>query len=131
MQFNFGKLALASAAMAVLSVASLPAMAESATLKVPFNFTVGAKECPAGVYSVQRDSSGNLVTLQSKETSQIFTWIAGIYTDTNPRKVILKFDADGQDHALRSVQYGQVVTGRLDKKSRKTEDISVQGMPGQ
>ncbi len=64
---------LAPAAMAAAALATNTAMAE--TLKVPFTFTVDGKDFPAGLYSVQRQSSQNLVTLISKDASQSFTWV--------------------------------------------------------
>lgn len=103
MRFKLGTLILALAAVAL---ATIPAVAATSTiLKVPFSFTVDGKECPAGLYSVQRDSSPNMVRLQSKDASQSFTWIAGSSAATKGDRVILSFDQLGQTHVLRSIQY--------------------------
>ena len=102
---------LAPAAMAAAALATNTAMAE--TLKVPFTFTVDGKEFPAGLYSVQRQSSHNLVTLTSRDASQSFTWgVAPGDPAPTDTAVTLRFS---EAHALRSVQYGPLITPRLDK----------------
>jgi hypothetical protein len=132
MRINLSTLVLASAAMATVALTAIPAMASATTtVKVPFSFTVDGKECPAGVYSVQRDSPGNVVRLLSKDASQSFSWIAGWSADKDGNRVVLSFDQLGQTHLLRSVQYGPLATPRLDKKSIKSEDISPRDVLGQ
>ena len=105
---------LAPAVMAAAALATNTAMAE--TVKVPFNFTFDGKDLPAGYYSVKREMSQNMVTLRSNATSQSFTWIIApgdpAPTDT---AVTLRFSELGETHALRSVQYGPLITPRLDK----------------
>ena len=117
-------LALAPAAMAAAALATNTAMAE--TLKVPFTFTVDGKDFPAGLYSVQRQSQ-NLVTLISKDASQSFTWVVApgdpAPTDT---AVTLRVDELGQDHVLQSVQYGPLITPRLDKGAMPTRIVTGQ-----
>jgi hypothetical protein len=128
MRFKFSTLVLASTALAA-ALATIPAVAEtSTTLNVPFSFTVDGKILPAGEYSIARDR--NFVRLQGKDGSQRFTWIAAP-TATEEHKVILKFDPQGETRALQSVQYGPMITTTLDRKSRKSEDLSPQYMPGQ
>ena len=128
MRSKFSIFVLASTALAA-TLATLPAVAEtSTTLNVPFSFTIGGKILPAGEYSVARDR--NFVRLQCKDGSQRFTWIAAP-SATEEKKVILKFDPQGQTHALQPVQYGPLVATTLDKKSRKAEEMSPQSMPGQ
>jgi hypothetical protein len=125
MKIRFSALVLASAAIAVTSMAAVPAMAATSTkLNVPFNFTVNGRSLPAGEYSVVRDDTRNFVRLQGKDESQSYAWF-GHSTEINSDRVTLKFDADDQ-HALQSVQYGALVTSRLDKKSRKAEHTAVQ-----
>jgi hypothetical protein len=105
---------VAPAAMAAAALATNTAMAE--TLKVPFTFTVNGKNFPAGIYLVKRQNSQNLVTLISKDASQSFTWVAAP-GDPGPTDtaVTLRFSELGERHALRSVQYGPLITPRLDK----------------
>jgi hypothetical protein len=130
MRSKFSTLFLASAALAAVALATVPAEAEtSTTLNVPFSFTVGGQSLPAGTYSVQRDSSGNFLRFQGKDASQSFVWLANPGA-THGDRVILKFAGQGQTHVLQSVQYGPFVTNRLDKKKRNTEDLSPQAMPG-
>jgi hypothetical protein len=132
MRIKFSTLVLASAALAAVGLATIPAVAAtSTTLNVPFSFIVNGQSLPAGEYSVERDDSGNFLRLQAKkDPSRNFVWVAEAAASRTDR-VILKFDPQGPTHVLQSVQYGPVVTIRLDRKTRKTEDITPQTMPGQ
>ena len=128
MQSKFSTFVLASTALAA-ALATLPAVAAtSTTLNVPFSFTVGGKILPAGEYSVERDL--NFVRLKGKDGSQRFTWIA-VPAAAEENKVVLKFDPQGQTHALQSIQYGPLVTSTVDRKSKKAEEVSPQYTPGQ
>ena len=128
MRSMFSTFVLASTALAA-ALSTLPAVAEtSTTLNVPFSFTVGGKILPAGEYSVERDR--NFVRLKGKDGSQRFTWIA-VPAAAEENKVVLKFDPQGQTHALQSIQYGPLVTSTVDRKSKKAEEVSPQYTPGQ
>jgi hypothetical protein len=130
MRSKFSTLVLASAALAAVALATIPAVAEtSTTLNVPFSFTVNGQSLPAGTYSVQRDIPGNFLTLKGRDASQRFAWPA-LPGATRSDRVILTFDGQGQTHVLQSVQFGPLVTSRIGKKNRKTEDMSPQDMPG-
>jgi len=124
-------LVLAPAVLAAAVLASNVASAE-ALVKVPFNFTVAGKVCPAGLYSVDRDNIGTMVTLRSKDAPRSFSWVVtpGDPAPTDSR-VVLRFDAQGQTHALRNVQYGSVITSRLDKKTVDTERVPALIVQGQ
>ena len=121
MRTILGKLVLTSAVMAAAAFVTTSAMAE-ATLNVPFSFTVGKKTCPAGYYVVHQDVAHSLVTLRSNGSAQSFTWVLAP-GDPSPTdsKIVLKFDAQGEAYSLRSVQYGPLATGRLDKKTIENE----------
>ncbi|MGA2537324.1 MAG: hypothetical protein ABSF53_15005 [Terracidiphilus sp.] len=126
MQTKFRTLVLASAALAAVALASIPAMASTAkTLKVPFNFTVQGKSFPAGEYLVTRNDLGTMVEIQSKDYAHNFTWLAEA-TGTDPYHVALSFDVDGQDHILRSIKFGRLQSPPLVKKAKKGEDITPQ-----
>jgi hypothetical protein len=122
MRSNLRNILLTPAFLVAAGLATNNATAQN--LKVPFSFNVAGKECPAGVYSVQRDGLGSLVTLRSNASGRSFTWIIA---PGNPSplatQVVLTFDEDGQTHTLRSVQYGSWVTSPLDrsKASKKWE----------
>jgi hypothetical protein len=117
MKSIFSRSVLAAAAMAAVALVATSAVAET-TLKVPFNFTAGDKVLSAGYYTVTHDDTGSFVTLARKGTSDIVTYVVGPgAADPNDRKVSLKFDTVGDAHVLQSIQYGAVVTSRLDKKS--------------
>jgi hypothetical protein len=131
MRSKLSTFVLASAALAAVALSTIPAMAStSKTLTVPFSFTVNGKNLPAGEYYVVRDDTQHFVGLQSQHSSQSFLWIANP-SATRTDRVILKFDSQGNTHVLQSIQYGPLVTSRLDRKSRKTEDVSPQSAPGQ
>lgn len=116
MQSKFPTSILASAILAVAALATIPAVAETtATVKVPFNFTVAGHNLPAGDYSVERDLRGVFVRLQSQQTAQSFVWVASP-SSTKTAAASLTFDQEGQNYTLRSVQSGPVVTSRLDRK---------------
>jgi len=126
MKFRFSALVLASAAIAATSMAAVPAMAAtSTTLNVPFSFTVHGRSLPAGEYSVMRDDTGHFLRLQGKDASQSYLWIANP-SATNTDRVVLSFDGEDSALSLQSVQYGPLVTSRLDRKSRKAEHASQQ-----
>ncbi len=122
MRFRLSTLILVPAVMAAAALAINPAMAETARVKVPFSFTVAGKTLPAGVYSVEWSTPGNFVSLQGKDASQTFTWVANP-SATKGDHVVLRFDEQGQTHALQSIQYRELETSRLDK-TKKNESIS-------
>jgi len=125
MRNTFSKFILAPAIMASAALATIPAMAATATVTVPFEFNIAGQTLPAGVYSVQHDSVGNLVTLQSQQTSQSFAWIASPTSDAKSTSVSLKFDQLGNSFTLHSAQAGPLVTAPLDKKTAASERMSI------
>jgi len=130
MKFNFFSPILASVVLTAAAVTAIPAMAATSTIKVPFNFTIDGKACPAGEYSVQLDSHSRLVKLQSLTSPKSFIWTVRA-ADQNNGSVVLKFDEQSQTHALRSIQYGSAVTGQIGNgKIGKTEDISAGSAEG-
>ncbi len=72
---------LAPAILAAAALAGNVAAAET-TLKVPFNFSVAGKSMPAGYYTVQRDSSGNIVSLRGRDAEHSST---GFSRPASPR----------------------------------------------
>jgi hypothetical protein len=117
MKSIFSKFVLAPAVLAAGVLAANSAMAET-TVKVPFNFTAGGKVCPAGYYTVEKQTSGSFVTLVHKGYPETFTWVVGPGTvDPTDTKVALKFDQSGSAHVLQAIQYGSLMTSRLDKKT--------------
>lgn len=131
MRSKFSTFVLASAALAAVALATIPAVAAtSTTLNVPFSFTVGGHSLPAGLYSVQQDLSGGILRLQSRDGSRSFSSIA-IPSEKNGDRAVLRFNTVGQTHVLEFIQSGPLITPKLDKKTRKAEDLSPQTLPGQ
>ena len=121
MKTNLRAFVLASAAVLVAAAATIPAVAEtSATLRVPFNFTVYGRTFPAGDYAVVRSPNLAFLRLQSKNSFEGYSWIA-TPSETKRDRVVLLFN--GESHALQSVQFGTVISPRLDKKSKEKESV--------
>ncbi|QNI31409.1 hypothetical protein H7849_20380 [Alloacidobacterium dinghuense] len=122
MQSILHRIAIAPAVIMVATLAASPAIAETTGIKVPFGFEVAGKTFPAGDYSIRRDNRDGFVTLASKESSQSFTSIIGPGSPSPLEyKIALKFDLVGQTHLLQSIQYGTMITSKLDKKALESE----------
>lgn len=118
MKLNFRTLVLAPVALAVVAFTAQSAMA-AATVKVPFSFTVNGKECPAGLYSVNRDSSKHIVNVHSVNGTETFNWVLNPVDKsrdtTDENRVTLRFEEAGDGHALKFVQFGSESTAELNK----------------
>jgi len=120
---------MASAVLAGAALASHVAMAES-TVNVPFSFKVDGKICPAGQYSVERDSQHNTVILRSKQAPIGYNWILTTGDENRASTdVRLKFSQNDRDFTLQSVDYGRQSTHRLDGAKHTSRDLEriVQG----
>ena len=130
MRSTLRSLALAPVLMAAAALA-LPNVAAAETLKVPFQFTADGKVFPAGNYRVEEGAARNLITLRSADGSRGYTWITRPGgSDGAGHLVILKFDRWQDRHALRSIQYDNQVTPRLDKHTAPGEEVSVSATIG-
>ena len=128
MKLSVRNLVIASAMMAAVAVTTTSAMAAT-TVKVPFSFTVDGKICPAGTYTVDKDVNTRIITLQGKQAPQSFKWVLGPANNVAAdSKVTMSFDEVGKTHALKSVQYGSMVTAKIGSK---THEISTHADQGQ
>ncbi len=122
------KLFLASAVAATAALATQNALAAT-SVNVPFSFTVDGKICPPGLYNVAHNPTSSVVTLTNNDGHRNFSWVMApgepAPTDT---RVILSFDTEGQSHALRSVQYGHLITSQIDRKRHTEERPASAGM---
>jgi hypothetical protein len=124
------KFILAPAVMAAAALATTTAKAET-TLKVPFSFTVQGKTWPAGLYAVKKDGNPNRVMLYSKDGPKEFAWvICPGQADPTDTRIVLKFDASGDTHALQSIQYGPMITPRLDRGWSEIERLTASASHG-
>ena len=107
------------------------ALAATATLNVPFDFTANGKICPAGIYRVDTDIHGNTLSLKGRNAPVNFVWVM-VPGDGDPqsRKVNLQFDQIGQNFELRNVQYGAMTTPRLDRKHKHSEEAPARIVQG-
>ena len=101
---------LATAAFTTTSIA------KAETLNVPFNFTAAGKDCPKGVYQVERKGLSNVVTLKNQDGSHSFTLVLARSADVPTTKIALRFEEQGDHHILRSVQYRGFTTAQLTQK---------------
>jgi hypothetical protein len=132
MQSIHRHLALAPAFILAAALAVTPAIAETTTVKVPFSFDVAGETFPAGDYWLHRDDQGDYVTLEAKGSPRYFTSCLVGPGAPAPweHHVALKFDTVGQTHLLQSIQYGTLVSGRLDKKALESERVSMASSGG-
>jgi hypothetical protein len=110
------KAILASVFGAAVALAGNSAMAAT-RVNVPFNFSVAGKTLPAGGYHLVHDPSSAFVTLRSLESNDSYTWLLTPGPSEYDKKIALRFDDLNGTHVLQSVQYGSMVTPRLDNKS--------------
>jgi hypothetical protein len=131
MQFLHHRLVLAPAVIMVAALAANPAVAETTTVKVPFSFKVAGKTFPAGDYSIRHEDRGNFMTLAPQGSSQSFSSIIGPGVPSPwEYKIALKFDLVGQTHLLQSIQYGTMITRKLDKGALESERSSEEHSSG-
>lgn len=124
MQSMLRKLVMAPAVLVVAGLLTSSAMAAT-TIKVPFSFKVGEKWFPAGYYVVDRDDSGSFVSLTGKNTPQSATWVLAPGSPApTETKIALRFSQFGDTHVLQSVQYGALITSRLDKNTERNNQMS-------
>jgi hypothetical protein len=123
---GFGKIVLAPAILAAAALACNTASAS--TVNIPFSFAAAGHVWPAGAYSVQKEFAGDIVTLKSVETGLSFSSLVGPGDpDLNDTKVALKFDTIGNTHALRTIQYGGMISSQLDRKLERSERVMAGG----
>jgi hypothetical protein len=121
MKSIFRTLVIAPVALAAVAFTAQSAMA-AATVKVPFNFTVNGKECPAGLYAINRDSAKHIVNVRSVDGKETFNWVLNPVDKsldiTDENRVTLRFDEASAGHALKNVQFGSESTAQLDKQDK-------------
>ena len=129
MKIKFSTLILATAALATAALAINTANAEATKVNVPFSFKVAGKVLPAGEYSVERDHNGNFIKLQGKDPEQLVIVVASAMA-ADGKLISLKFDTQNNEHVLQTIQYGHLISSRLDKGSKSHEDVSPQSLTG-
>jgi len=128
MKIKFTTLVLATAALATAALTINTANAEATKVNVPCSFKVAGKVLPAGEYSVERDNHGNFIKLQGKDPAQLLIVVASAMA-ADSKLVSLKFDTQNNEHVLQTIQYGHLISSRLDKGSKNREDVSPQYIP--
>jgi hypothetical protein len=130
MRINLYSVVLAPALLVATAFTAMPALAASTyRVQVPFEFVANGKTLPAGEYFVHQGDRSYAVSLEGKSHSM--TWILTPGTNPNDRNVVLTFDTIGENHMLRSVQVGPMVTNRIDKKYANSLAAEVQIKAGE
>lgn len=129
MRSMFSKMFL-TAALAAASVLTVTS-ARAETVNVPFRFSAQGKTFPAGQYRVEQSLGSSMVTIQSLDGSNSFTaLVAPGKPSPQDKRVVLWFDAAGDSHTLRSIQYHNEITSRLDKLRGKHGSNAMQVSSG-
>jgi hypothetical protein len=122
MRFSFRNLVLSSAALCTTAAFA----AEQKRVEVPFSFVAKNHAYQAGSYAIGLDQEMSVVTLRSiGGSSQSLMWITapGAGDPSHP-KVSLTFDVSGQQHVLRTIQFGTFATPNLNKKPKYRVEAS-------
>lgn len=124
MQTNFRSIVLATAALAVAALTVQAAHAESTRINIPFSFVAEGKNLPADVYVVERNANTNLLALHARSTGKSILLVVSPIGEGR-KDVSLRFNERNNTHVLDSVQYGNLISSKLDK-ARAREDVSPQ-----
>ena len=83
---------------------AVPGFAQTSqlTVKVPFDFTVGATQMPAGDYSLREDSSG-IVFITSQENRKTIGILTSADNPNQNNETALKFDKVNGHYSLSEV----------------------------
>jgi hypothetical protein len=108
-------------------LASAAAFAATTAVKVPFDFVAQGKLYHAGTYDISNETGSGFLTLRNHALpTETFKLTAGAGGELN-NTVRLKFDNVGDTKVLHSVQYGPLMTARLDPE-KKHGDIDHSSM---
>ena len=121
MSFPAIKSILAAVVVTTAALSAHNAKAET-MLNVPFSFTVSGQAMPAGIYTVQEDTFRNVVILRNKAATKSFSYALRPGDPApNEAHTVLRFEANGENHVLRGIQYGSKITVRLDNGPARYE----------
>ncbi len=129
---TIGKLLLIPGALATVGLTSLPAAAE-ARVNIPFSFSVGGEQYPAGQYLLEQGQMYNrLLTIQNKDVPTAFNCTLSPGGDaTHPDKVTVVFDVRENNYSLRNIQYGTLTSPKFDRGVDHSEHTPVRVVEGQ
>lgn len=109
---------LASMVLALAALAATHPVMAQAKLNVPFNFVAEGKSYSAGTYTVSQDFDFRSIALRGEGNSlSHFANPDGEVRDGT--KVVLNFVQVGSTYYLHTIQYGEMVTPRLDPKIKE------------
>jgi hypothetical protein len=129
-----GKISLAPLVMA-LGLAAIPATARAQELvkaDVPFDFTAGAAELPAGEYTMAVDWNDHTLTIRDDHSgdgcfAQILTPLEKDPRTAAPASAYLLFDERGGGHVLSQVWYEQsegVLVGEMNGAQERSASLA-------
>jgi hypothetical protein len=108
--------------LASLALFSLPAMAESFTMSVPFSFRVGTKIFPAGSYSIE--NSGSMLLLRGAGTGTFINTVPSTVTLETPLSGNVVFAKTATGEMLESVKFPSGAVQSI-LPSGRTESLGV------
>lgn len=114
------RVTLASAVGVAVALSGNCAMAAT-RINVPFQFNVAGKTLPAGSYHLVHEANSGFVTLSSIDSNRSYTWLLTPGPSEYDKKIAMKFENLNGTHVLESVQYGSMITPRIDQ--RKSIDM--------
>lgn len=115
------RLLLVPSIAAAASLVSPSALAETVT--VPFSFSAAGTTFPAGAYTVHEDMQASIITLHQVNGTRNLSLAVGP-GDPSPtdQRVVLRFTADGDEHALDTIQYCDRITAHLGAQSHGSHE---------
>ncbi len=100
--------------------------------EVPFNFTVGGQNWPAGTYLLDKNGTTYSAHLQSMDAKKnLALTLSPGDPAPNDTRAILTFAEDNQNHELKSVQFGSMVGALRQSQSRQHEQRTIRTVQGQ
>jgi hypothetical protein len=90
--------------------------ADKAVVNVPFNFETHGIAFAAGQYTASLSMNRNVLTLTNvNDPKETILWTVSPADESELVKpLLMKFDAFGSNHELRTIQLGTRITPRLD-----------------
>ena len=105
---------LVPAVAAIAALASQTANAER--VNVPFSFSANGQAFPAGTSEVEQGLNAGFVTLrQQAGTKTLIRVLEPGVNDPKDSRVVLRFDVDGENYVLDTIQIHAKITTHMTK----------------
>ncbi len=128
MRINVRSLVLTLAITAAVAFTSQTASAASTTttVHVPFSFDYHGKTLPAGDYAVRRGFNNAVITFTSEDGKGSYAMLVARSEEQDKNgRVTVRFDEQDGGYVLRDIQYEELQTARLDKKTSEVHAMHI------